>query len=228
VARVQAVVLDAVGTLIHPDPPAPIVYARVGQQFGSRLPPAEIRERLMRAFGKQEELDRLTGWRTSEDREIRRWRSIVGEVLNDANQREQCFQILFEHFSKPSAWRLEPDASITLRALKEGGLKLGLASNYDRRLRQVVAGLPALDVMNHVFISSEITWRKPAREFFSSILHAMSLPPESVLFVGDDPVNDYRGAIAAGMHSLLLNRAGTAPDGVTRVGHISDLTRMGL
>jgi FMN phosphatase YigB (HAD superfamily) len=37
------------------------------------------------------------------------------------------------------------------------------------------------------------------------------LPPEEVLLVGDDPVNDYAGARACGLHALLYDAAETAP-----------------
>ena len=42
-AGVRAVFFDAVGTMIHPDPPAATVYARVGRRFGSRLPAEAVR-----------------------------------------------------------------------------------------------------------------------------------------------------------------------------------------
>ena len=68
--RVHAVFFDAVGTLIHPDPPAPIVYQEIGQRYGSQLSTAEIRQRFITAFQKEEALDREQAWRTNEARAI--------------------------------------------------------------------------------------------------------------------------------------------------------------
>ena len=44
----------------------------------------------------------------------------------------------------PQAWRCEPEAGAVLEELAARGYRLGVASNYDRRLRPVVEGLPAL------------------------------------------------------------------------------------
>ena len=96
----RAVVFDAVGTLIHPDPPAAVVYSEVGKVFGSRLALDEIADRFRRAFAQQEEIDRVAGLHTSEEREVRRWRQIVRQVLDDVSDFESCFQQLFNHFSE--------------------------------------------------------------------------------------------------------------------------------
>src|SRR5262249_34992258 len=140
-AAAQTIVFDAVGTLIHPDPAAPAVYAAVGGRFGSRLTVPEIAARFRTAFRLDEERDRSAGWRTSEEREFIRWRNIVSAVLDDVRDTEACFHELFDHFSRPTAWRFAPDAADTLRGLATQGYRLALASNYDGRLRRVAAGL---------------------------------------------------------------------------------------
>ena len=67
-AAIRAVYFDAVGTLIHPDPPAPQVYGAIGKKYGSRLPVAEIARRFREAFGEEEAKDRQANWVTSEAR----------------------------------------------------------------------------------------------------------------------------------------------------------------
>lgn len=200
-----AVFFDAVGTLIHPDPPAAVVYAEVGHRFGSHYSAETIGPRFARAFDRQERHDQTLGLATSEDREIERWRQIVTDVLDDVTDVEACFQELFSHFALAAAWRCEAEASGVLSQLAGRGLILGLASNYDRRLRSVVAGLPALAPIQQLAISSEIGWRKPARAFFQSACRLVGVPAERILFVGDDPVNDYDGASSAGLHAVLYD-----------------------
>jgi putative hydrolase of the HAD superfamily len=95
-----------------------------------------------------------------------------------------------------------------------------LASNYDRRLRSVAAGLPELRPLGHLVISSEVGWRKPAREFFDAVARAAGVPAGQVLFVGDDPVNDGEGARAAGLQALLIDPRGPCQGCITRVGDL--------
>ncbi|MCS7046519.1 MAG: HAD-IA family hydrolase, partial [Gemmataceae bacterium] len=125
------------------------------------------------------------------------------EVLDDVPDAEACFQELYTHFSRAEAWRVEPAAAALLADLRRRGLRLGLASNYDARLRTVIAGLPVLAPLEHVLISSEVGWRKPAPEFFAAVCGQVRLPPDEVLYIGDDPENDVAAAGAAGLHARL-------------------------
>jgi putative hydrolase of the HAD superfamily len=203
-----AIFFDAVGTLIYPDPPAAEVYSAVGRRHGSRLTVTEIVARFRKAFARQEQLDRQQGLQTSETREIERWQQIVAGVLTDVDDTQKCFEELFQHFSRPTAWRPNAEVGVLERLARQGRV-LGTASNYDSRLRSVVAGLPALHAIRHLVISSEIGWRKPARPFFESLCRTVDLPAGQILLVGDDLENDYHGARAAGVHALLVGSAET-------------------
>src|SRR6516165_6186388 len=157
---IRAVFFDAVGTLIHPQPPPADVYAAVGRCFGSRLDAAAVGPRFRAAFRRQEEQDRELGYRTDDAREVRRWRTIVGEVLDDVTDPDACFWALFEHFARPGAWRCAPDAGPVLRALAAARYPLGLASNYDKRLHAVADGLPELRPLGYRVISAEVGFCK--------------------------------------------------------------------
>jgi putative hydrolase of the HAD superfamily len=215
-AGVRAVFFDAVGTLIAPDPPAPEVYAAVGRRHGSRLDVATVAERFRAAFRREEERDRAAGWRTDDAREEQRWRSIVAAVLDDVADPEACFRELWDHFARPSAWACLAGGGQVLAELARRGRTLGLASNYDRRLRPVAAGLPELAPIRHLVISAEVGWRKPALAFFDAVVRAADCEPGEVLLVGDDFENDCEGATAAGLRAVLLDPLGRAAPGWRR------------
>jgi len=195
---------DAVGTLLHPEPSAPAVYAAVGRRFGSRLDEAAITGRFRAAFRRQEEMDYANDLRTDEEREVARWRAIVPEVLDDVTDAEACFAELYAHFARADAWRCVLETAEVLETLAARGHVLGIASNFDHRLRGLVEHLPALCAVRHLVISSEIGWRKPASGFFAEMCRQAGSPPEQILYVGDDVVNDYDGARAAGLLAVLL------------------------
>jgi putative hydrolase of the HAD superfamily len=218
------VFFDAVGTLIHPDPPAPAVYAAVGRRFGSRLDAETIAVRFRAAFRRQENIDRAAGWRTDAARELARWRAIVAETLSDAADPEACFRELFAHFARPESWAVDPEGGPTLAALADRGCRIGLASNFDARLRGVAAGLPALRPASTFVLSAEVGWRKPATEFFQALAQAVRAAPEQILFVGDHPVNDYDGARAAGLSAVLYDPLGECRGAaVRRVARFGEL-----
>lgn len=202
---VRAVFFDAVGTLLFPDPSAPVVYAEVARRQGLNISPEEVRARFLTAYREEEAADRLAGWVTSEEREVARWRRIVFETLPGVRDPEGCFRELFDHFSRPGAWRVNPDAAFVFDRLASRGIILGLASNYDSRLLSVLDGSPELaPLRGRVVISASVGFRKPAREFFREVVRLAGRAPAEVLFVGDDFENDYEGAADTGLNAVLL------------------------
>jgi putative hydrolase of the HAD superfamily len=208
---IRAVVFDAVGTLIYPEPAVASVYADIGRKYGCAVTSDVVRERFTTAFRRQDALDQQNELRTSEARERERWQAIVAEVLSDAGDPEACFEELFAHFSHPQHWRMLGGAVTALADLQERGLKFALASNFDTRLRLIASGLPALAPIEHLIISSEVGWRKPAMPFFDAVCRAVGEAPERILFVGDDPMNDYQGADLAGMRSVQFDPTSKRP-----------------
>jgi putative hydrolase of the HAD superfamily len=195
--------------LLYPEPPVAQAYGSVARQFGSRLTAPEISERFRRAFARQEALDAgPRGCQTDEARELRRWQTIVGEVLDDVIDPAAVFEELWRHFAMPASWRLFDDVAEAWPSLAQRGMQLGIASNFDRRLKQVCSGLPPLDECEQVFVSSELKVRKPALDFFRRIEERLRLPPEQILLVGDDWTNDYRAALGAGWQAVFLDRRG--------------------
>jgi putative hydrolase of the HAD superfamily len=220
---VRAVAFDAVGTLITPDPPVAAVYYAAGRRRGSLLTAEEIGHRFRAAFRVEEDRDRAAGWRTDPIREVERWRRIVAAVLDDVSDSEACFRDLWDHFAGPASWRCLPGVGPVLAELGRRGVAVGLASNFDSRLRAVVAGLPDLAGIGPVVVSAEVGWRKPAAAFFDVLVQACGCGRNELLLVGDDFENDYVGATAAGLRAVLLDPIGRP--GVVTIDRLSELDR---
>ncbi len=211
---IQAVVFDAVGTLIYAEPGVAEVYAAVAARYGSRFTTDEIRERFKTVFEEIEVRDRAGALVTSEELEKGRWRDVVARVIDDVHD-PGCFAELFAHFARPDAWRLFPDVAPALRRLARQGVELAIGSNFDERLVGI-ARAHAPPELCRVFVSSRLGYRKPHPRFFRSIAAALARPPEQILYVGDDPQNDVSGAHAVGMRSLLVDRRGIGHAGAIR------------
>jgi len=223
---VRAVFFDAVGTLLFPDPPAPLIYAEAARRQGLTISAEDVRSRFLAAFRAEEAADRLAGWVTSEAREVARWQRIVAESLPGVPDPDGCFRELFDHFARPVAWRVDPHAEAVFAKLLVSGLVLGIGSNYDSRLNSVLEGFPDLAPMRgRVAVSAAVGFRKPAREFFREVVRLACCEPWEVLFVGDDLDNDYEGATAAGLHAVLLDERGRHSTVANRVPSLVELLR---
>lgn len=206
------IVFDAVGTVIYPTPDVAAVYHASGRKYGSQQSLEEVRSRFRAAFREAEHADREIGIApglTNEGHEEAFWRGIVQRVFADLKDEDACFRDLFEHFSRPSAWACFDDVEPTLAGLKQRGLRIAVASNFDRRLHPVIDGHAPLRHVECRVISSEVGFRKPSLEFFDSVLRLTNSTRDEVLIVGDDEVNDVQGARDASLAVLHLKRDAT-------------------
>lgn len=201
---IRAVLLDAVGTTIIPAQDVSQTYLEAGLRYGSQLSAIEVQERFRQAFRAEEEVDRVAGYITSEQRERHRWRTIVSRTFDDISETDGVFVELWEHYSQPAAWRVIPTTMSLVKEMADHGVEIVLASNFDARLRSIVKGLPALAAIEKFAISSELGWKKPAREFYRSALEQIGLKPNEVISIGDDDINDVQGARSAGLRGKLI------------------------
>jgi putative hydrolase of the HAD superfamily len=204
---VGVVVFDAVGTLIEPSPSAAQAYADAAARQGHPLAVPMVRERFNQAFVRREAAPE-----TSEARESELWRQIVADTLPEIPEPDRAFHELWLHFGNPKSWRVFPDVPQTLETLKTKGFRLAVASNFDARLRNVLAGHAALKpVSQFIVICSEVGWRKPHARFYQAIEQAVGMSGRHILQVGDSPRDDFFGPTACGFQALLLDRKRSGP-----------------
>ncbi|HXD87198.1 MAG TPA: HAD-IA family hydrolase [Urbifossiella sp.] len=221
---IRAVAFDAVGTLLFPNPSATEIYRALAERQGVTLAGDDVRRRFVEAYRIEEEADRANRWITSEQRERQRWYTIVTTTLHQLPDPEAAFEELFEHFALPSAWQLHEEAAAAFAALQSRGIVLALGTNYDARINRVVVGMPGLEPLaERVVVSAAVGFRKPAAEFFQEVVRVLGCRSDEVLFVGDDLQNDYDGAQAAGLESVLFDPA-IRSNLPRRIARLSELT----
>ena len=214
-APVKAVLFDAVGTLIKPCPAVAEAYLAVGLRHGTTLTLTDVRTNFAEAVRQYAaEDERNHNYRTDETREQNRWRTIIRlvftDLTHDAAALDGLFDDLWEHFADARHWVLFDDVASTWQQLQEKGLTLGVASNFDRRLLAIGQAMAPIADCKHWFVSSIMGHRKPGCAFFTTIEEQLGLSGEELVLVGDDIMNDYRAARAAGWQAFLIDRSGSS------------------
>ncbi len=200
-ASVRAVTFDVGGTLIEPWPSVGQVYAEVAARHGVRAA--------------AEDLDRqfAAAWRAKKDFDYSRegWRELVNETfanLTAGPPSASLFTELYRHFGTAAPWRVFEDVGPCLRGLKERGLKLGIISNWDDRLRPLLRALELDGYFYIIIVSSEVGRRKPDPEMFRAAARELGTVAAAVRHVGHFPEEDCAGGRWAGMQTVWLQRAG--------------------
>ena len=206
---IRAILFDAAGTLFYLTKTVGDHYAYVGREVGLDLDPQKLESAFHAAWKQMPRRPASDGPRENDDKGW--WRELVGHVLHQVApwlsefDRDNFFEIAYEHFAEPGVWELYPEVPEVLEQLRTR-FQFAVISNFDGRLRFILQHLGISKYFAHVFISSELGADKPDPEIFRRALATLHLKADEVLHVGDDPERDWKAAVAAGLKVFRLDR----------------------
>jgi putative hydrolase of the HAD superfamily len=206
---IKAIFFDAVGTLFYLTKTVGYHYALVGSEVGLTLDAKQLDRAFYTAWKQMPRRAAIGGPRPNDDKGW--WRELVDRVLDQVApslsefDRDNFFEVAYEHFAEAGVWELYPEVVNTLEKLRPRFL-LAVISNFDGRLRFILRHLGISEFFAHVFVSSEIGADKPDPEIFRRALKLIDLKPNEVLHVGDDSERDWKAAAEAGLRIFRLDR----------------------
>jgi putative hydrolase of the HAD superfamily len=206
---IKAIFFDAVGTLFYLTRTVGYHYALVGSEIGLKLDADKLDRAFVSAWNQMPRRGAIDGPRDNDDKDW--WRQLVNLVLDQVApslgeiDRDNFFEIAYQHFAEAGVWELYPEVPDVLRELQPR-FQLAVISNFDGRLRFILEHLGISKFFAHIFISSEIGADKPDPEIFRRALKLIYLKPNEVLHVGDDRKRDWEAASAAGLSVFRLTR----------------------
>jgi putative hydrolase of the HAD superfamily len=213
------VLMDALGTLVELQPPAP---------------------RLRRLLAER-------GFDVDEERAARGFAAEIGYYLQHHLEgsdrarlddlRDRCADAMRDALELPDLDRAHareamlgslefrpfPDALPALARLAEDGHTVVIVSNWDCSLPDWLGPAGLLDQVTGVVTSAEMGAGKPDRRVFERGLELAGARPEQAVHVGDSLENDVAGARALGIRAVLVARDGAAPEGVEAVDSLAEL-----
>jgi putative hydrolase of the HAD superfamily len=197
--NIRAITFDVGGTLIEPWPSVGHVYAEVAARFGvNDIAPDGLTQHFFRAW---KALSRFDYTRAS-------WFALVRESFAEVavHLPDAFYPAVYDRFAEPDCWHIFEDVLPALDALADCGLKLGIISNWDERLRPLLDRLGLLHRFAAVVVSCEVGATKPAPELFQRAARNLGVLPAELLHVGDSQAFDVAGAENAGARGLQVER----------------------
>jgi putative hydrolase of the HAD superfamily len=219
---VPVVLLDALGTLVELQPPAPRLRAELAEEG------FEVTEERAAAGFAAEISYYLAHHLEGSDR----------ERLDDL--RDRCAATMMEalgvagldHATARRAMlaALEftpyPDALLGLAELRERGHRLVVVSNWDCSLLDWLGPTGLLELVDGVVTSAVVGAAKPDPAVFRRALDLAGVDGSGAVHVGDSLDNDVAGARAAGIRPILVQRDGDPPDSVESVRTLTEVATL--
>lgn len=206
--QVKAVIFDFIGTVVNctgysMDASKMKLYTSLVDE-GFKIEQQQFLEAYSRAHEKYREV------RYQQLREVTNaiW---VAEALNEAGFKadpkdphiQAALNIFFKDFI--DSLRLRANAVKLFEKAAAHG-KVGLLSNFTYA-PVVYCSLNQLAVskyFNAVVVSEENGWRKPSPHIFREALYRLQVNADEAVYIGDSPIEDIRGAKAAGLRTVFV------------------------
>jgi len=200
---------DAGGTLIHPVRPVGQLYAEAARDFGVEADAERLHRGFLRTWKSLKPRDPVEGARVTDDRGW--WKEVVRGSWDDQpppEDFEAYFELVYRNFAKPEWWVAYPEVESVLAGIKIRGYRCAVLSNWDRRLRQILAGFSWSSHFEELVISSEVGAEKPHPVIFREAERRLGIGSGQAVLWGDDADCDGAGAREAGWRLGLVDRPG--------------------
>jgi putative hydrolase of the HAD superfamily len=199
--------LDALGTLLALEPPAP-----------------RLRDELLRRAGVDVGLEAAEGAFATEIAFYLEHHLEGRDEDGLAALRDRCAEVVRRSLGEPAVdhatvhaamlaslrFRAQPDAAGALGAIRAQGLALIVVSNWDCSLPRVLGEAGLASAVDRVVTSAMVGAAKPDPRLFEAALVVARARADEAVHVGDSEAHDVAGAAAAGVRPVLLDRSGEA------------------
>lgn len=223
------VTLDALGTLVELEPPAPLLVAglkTLGAAVSAEQAGAALR-------------GEIAYYREHHDSAV--------DARSLAALRDRCTVVLRDALTGAGAgaevagvghgelrlallgalrFRAYPEVPAALAALRAAGHRLVVVSNWDVSLHEALERAGLRDLVDAAISSAEAGVAKPGAAIFARALELVGGVPHGACHVGDSVEHDVAGARAAGLRAVLVVREGEVPEGCDGVPVVRSLAEL--
>lgn len=206
----RAVFFDVGNTLVYPHPSVSEVCRQILAEEGHvhDLSAIDALMPLVDAFYEDRYRSDDTFW-TDEAETSQVWigmYSLLCRELGIEDEAERIALRVYDEFGRADRWRAYDDVIPAFRRLRDRGLRLGLISNWDKRLTGLMEGMGISPLLDTIVSSAEVGLHKPDPRIFELACERLGVRPDECAHVGDHQYADVLGARTVGMLPILIDR----------------------
>jgi len=211
----KVIFLDAMGTLFELKNTVGEIYQQYADKYGVKTDPEAIEQAFIDSFKSAPPLAFLEAELPQiKQQEFNWWKQVVSAtfeqlgLLSNFADFNAFFVEIYHYFGTGEPWYIFPDTIDSLTRWSDRKIELGIISNFDSRLLEVLNHLDLNQFFTSITISSTAGFAKPDVNIFHLALRKHHLAPHQAWHIGDSVTEDYVGAKNAGLRSFCLNRQG--------------------
>ncbi|MBU4556006.1 MAG: HAD-IA family hydrolase [Actinobacteria bacterium] len=208
----RAVFFDVGNTLLYPYPSVSEVCRQVLARAGHTrdLESIDALMPLVDAYYEDRYREDDTFW-TDEGETSGVWvgmYSLLARQLGIHEDAESLARSVYDEFGRADRWAAYADVRPAFLRVRERGMRVGIISNWDRRLESLLSNLGLGDLIDTVISSAAVGLRKPDPRIFEMACDRLGVAPAQAVHVGDHHYADILGATSVGMRAVLIDRHG--------------------
>lgn len=208
----SVIFLDAMGTLFGLKTTVGDIYGDIAQQFAVSVDANLLNEVFYQCFKDSPPLAFASADQTEIPHLEKEWWFNLAHatfskmgIIDQFKDFAQFFDVLYQYFASDEPWFVYEYVIPTLEIWHNQGITLGIISNFDSRLHQVLNHLELTDFFTSITLSSYTGFAKPHPQIFQSALSKHNILPAQAWHIGDSQRDDYEGAIKVGMKAFLVD-----------------------
>jgi HAD superfamily hydrolase (TIGR01549 family) len=135
------------------------------------------------------------------------WKTLMRDLLERAGAGpagvEEAIDFLWDEQPRHNLWRRPIPGMIDIaRDLHRAGVPVGILSNSEGRMVELLQELGWLEYFRVVADSGKLGTQKPDREIFQWTADRLGVPAGRIVHIGDSLAADVEGALGAGMRAI--------------------------
>jgi putative hydrolase of the HAD superfamily len=213
---IRTVFFDAGFTLLHPSPSILVICQQVCQQLGLHVDLGLLEQGLKSAENFRFRQLQTNRYIWADEQAIADfWLSYFSSLLQpllaeyDQPHLDELVRAITEAFKEHTSWQLYPDAKPTLEACRAKGYKMGVISDWNIALGQILRQFDLTQYFDCLIISAVARYAKPSPTLYDMALERANAIPDYTIHIGDSYIHDVLGARAVGITPILLDRTTT-------------------
>jgi len=227
ITKYRAVFFDVGGTLLRVNPSVGDVYAHYSRAYGFSGTAQELNYRFGMEWKRMGGMESL-GATKGVEAEKNFWSELVFKVFDISGglrDFDEFFECVYDAFRSKEHWKVFEDVSESgiFEQLKSRGIKLGVISNWDSRLPEILGSMGLSQYFDFILASTVVGSAKPDSFIFEEAIRLSGFSAGETCHIGDEVKADFHGARQAGIDAIVIDRNASHKEGVVTINSFNEL-----